>query len=64
MRAAGRHRPALDRRRAFGTRIHERGYLAFVSEGEQHYSDDERTLMALFAFAVGIALDRVGVATA
>jgi GAF domain-containing protein len=49
---------------AFGTRIHERGYLAFVSEGEQHYSDDERTLMALFAFAVGIALDRVEVATA
>ncbi len=47
---------------AFGTRIHERSYLAFVSEGEQHYSDDERTLMALFAFAVGIALDRVGVA--
>lgn len=46
---------------AFGTRIHERGYLAFVSEGEQHYSDDERTLMALFAFAVGIALDRVGI---
>jgi hypothetical protein len=48
---------------AFGTRIHERGYLSFVSEGEQHYSDDERTLMALFAFAVGIALDRVGVAS-
>jgi GAF domain-containing protein len=45
---------------AFGTRIHERGYLAFVAAGEQHYSDDERTLMALFAFAVGIALDRVG----
>ena len=48
---------------AFGTRIHERGYLAFASAGEQHYSDDERTLMALFAFAVGIALDRVGVAS-
>ncbi len=44
---------------AFGMRVHRRGYLAFASEGEQDYSDDEFRLMALFALAAGIAFDRV-----
>ena len=44
---------------AFGYRVHECGYLAFCSAGSQHYSDDEYTLMCLYALAVGIALDRV-----
>lgn len=43
---------------AFGYRIHDSGYLAFCSAGSQHYSDDEYTLMCLYALAVGLALDR------
>lgn len=45
---------------SFGSRVHERGYLAFCSSGAQHYSEDEYTLMCLYALALGIALDRVG----
>ncbi len=45
---------------SFGSHVHERGYLAFCSQDVQHYSDDEYTLMCLYALAVGIALDRVG----
>lgn len=48
---------------AFGSRVHGRGYLAFSSTGEQHYSDDELNLMCLHALALGIGLDRVGAAT-
>ena len=44
---------------AFGYRVHRCGYIAFCSEGSQHYSDDEYTLMCLYALAVGIALDRI-----
>ncbi len=44
---------------AFGMGVHRRGYLAFASQGEQHYSDDEFRLMALYALATGIGLDRV-----
>lgn len=45
---------------AFGSFIHRRGYLAFSSNGEQHYSDDEFVLMCLHALAAGIGFDRVG----
>ena len=43
---------------AFGYRVDQSGYLAFCSAGTQHYSDDEYTLMCLYALAVGLALDR------
>jgi hypothetical protein len=45
---------------AFGTMIHGRGYLAFASYHEQHYSDDEYVLMCLHALAAGIGFDHVG----
>ncbi len=45
---------------AFGTMIHGRGYLAFASYRDQHYSDDEYVLMCLHALAAGIGFDHVG----
>ncbi len=45
---------------AFGSLIHERGYLSFASYGEQHYSDDEYVLMCLHALAAGLGFDHVG----
>ena len=45
---------------AFGTLVHGRGYLAFASYGDQHYSDDEYVLMCLHALAAGIGFDHVG----
>ncbi|HEX3463491.1 MAG TPA: hypothetical protein VHS78_05510 [Candidatus Elarobacter sp.] len=45
---------------AFGSMIHERGYLAFASYRDQHYSDDEYVLMCLHALAAGIGFDHVG----
>jgi len=45
---------------AFGTLIHGRGYVAFASYRDQHYSDDEYVLMCLHALAAGIGFDHVG----
>jgi hypothetical protein len=45
---------------AFGTMIHGRGYLAFASYRDQHYSDDEYVLMCLHALAAGIGFDMMG----
>jgi hypothetical protein len=44
---------------AFGPRVRE-GYLIFASGREEHYSDDEFRLMALYALATGIGMQRAG----
>ena len=44
----------------FSPRTRTRGYLTFVSRVNPALSDDELTLLSLFAIATGIALDRFG----
>jgi len=43
---------------SFGLRARRRGYLVFAATTDQHYSDDELRLMALYAMATGIGFDR------